>query len=213
MSLTVSSGGGEFEVVPAGQHNAVCYQIIDAGTRDEQYKDQPAKKRHCVFIYWELPEAKMDDGRPFIVSKKYTLSLNENAALYKDLKTWRGKSFTTEELRGFDLNNILGISASLEVEHTEEGRARVVSVFKPDGGAKPSTTENEQVAFDLDVYCSKFSDSVSPEAEKMNDIFESLPTWLQGMIEESYEWLAAQKNAPAPKPVNFEDEQDDPLPF
>ena len=55
MSLTVSSGETEYETVPAGQHLAVCYRIIDAGTREEQYKDNPPKKRHSVFLYWELP--------------------------------------------------------------------------------------------------------------------------------------------------------------
>jgi hypothetical protein len=136
MSLTVSSGESDYEVVPAGQHLAVCYRLVDAGTREEQYKDNPPKKRHVLFVYWELPEVKMGDGRPFTISKKYTLTLNENGTLFKDLKTWRGKSFTQEELKGFDLLNVLGVSALLEVEHSDEGKARVVSVFKPDGGAK-----------------------------------------------------------------------------
>ena len=187
MSLTVSSGESDYEVVPAGQHLAVCYRLVDAGTREEQYKDNPPKKRHVLFVYWELPEVKMGDGRPFTISKKYTLTLNENGTLFKDLKTWRGKSFTAEELKGFDLLNILGVSAQLEVEHSDEGKARVVSVFKPDGGAKKTDTVNEQQAFDIDEYAKGDA--------KMIEIFGSFPEWMQGMIEESFEVSAAMRQA------------------
>ena len=187
MSLTVSSGESDYEVVPAGQHLAVCYRLVDAGTREEQYKDNPPKKRHVLFVYWELPEVKMGDGRPFTISKKYTLTLNENGTLFKDLKTWRGKSFTQEELKGFDLLNVLGVSALLEVEHSDEGKARVVSVFKPDGGAKATDTENEQQAFDIDEY--------AKGDPKMIEIFGSFPEWMQGMIEESFEVSAAMKQS------------------
>jgi hypothetical protein len=187
MSLTVSSGESDYEVVPAGQHLAVCYRLVDAGTREEQYKDNPPKKRHVLFVYWELPEVKMGDGRPFTISKKYTLTLNENGTLFKDLKTWRGKSFTQEELKGFDLLNVLGVSALLEVEHSDEGKARVVSVFKPDGGAKKTDTENEQQAFDIDEY--------AKGDPKMIEIFGSFPEWMQGMIEESFEVSAAMKQS------------------
>ena len=187
MSLTVSSGESDYEVVPAGQHLAVCYRLVDAGTREEQYKDNPPKKRHVLFVYWELPEVKMGDGKPFTISKKYTLTLNENGTLFKDLKTWRGKSFTAEELKGFDLLNILGVSAQLEVEHSDEGKARVVSVFKPDGGAKKTDTVNEQQAFDIDEY--------AKGDPKMIEIFGSFPEWMQGMIEESFEVSAAMRQA------------------
>jgi len=212
MSLTVSSGESDYEVVPAGQHLAVCYRLIDAGTREEQYKDNPPKKRHVLFVYWELPEVKMGDGRPFTISKKYTLTLNENGTLFKDLKTWRGKSFTQEELKGFDLLNILGVSAQLEVEHSDEGKARVVSVFKPDGGAKKADTENEQQAFDIDEYAKGDS--------KMIEIFGSFPEWMQTMIEESFEVSAAMKqpNSSASTPSGGLDEfkkevSEDEIPF
>ena len=187
MSLTVSSGESDYEVVPAGQHLAVCYRLVDAGTREEQYKDNPPKKRHVLFVYWELPEVKMGDGRPFTISKKYTLTLNENGTLFKDLKTWRGKSFTQEELKGFDLLNVLGVSALLEVEHSDEGKARVVSVFKPEGGAKKTETTNEQQAFDIDEY--------AKSDPKMIEIFGSFPEWMQTMIDESFEVSAAMKQA------------------
>ena len=220
MSLTVSSGESDYEVVPAGQHQAVCYRLVDAGTREEQYKDNPPKKRHSVFIYWELPEVKMADDRPFTISKKYTLTLNENGTLYKDLKTWRGKAFTAEELKGFDLLNILGKTAQLEVVHSDEGKARVDSVFKPDGGVKDQDTHNAKEAFDIDIYAREFY-AMDDETKAMCDIHAAFPEWMQNMIDESFEVLAGKKkggDTPAAKPAGGLDEfkkevSEDDIPF
>lgn len=192
MGITASSsGGGEFEVVPVGTHRAICYKLADAGTREEKFKDEDAKKRHTVFIFFELPDLRTGKDQPFSIFKQYTLSLNENSALHKDLKSWRGKSFTEEELRGFDLNNILGVTCDIEVEHTAGGRAKIVSIFKPDGGAKKVATVNDQVAFDLDDYCQEFSGHSNEKSKLACDVFADLPTFLCEMIDGSFEIAAA----------------------
>jgi hypothetical protein len=58
---------------------------------------------------------RMDDGKPMSISKNYTLSLDEKATLRKDLQSWRGRDFSPEELRGFELKNILGAWAMISV--------------------------------------------------------------------------------------------------
>jgi hypothetical protein len=99
MALTISdTGGGSFEQAPQGNHNATCYRLVDVGTHNETFEGE-TKKRHSIFISWELNDAKMEDGRPFTILKQYTLSLNEKSALYKDLCQWRKKPFTPEELK------------------------------------------------------------------------------------------------------------------
>lgn len=193
MALTASSSEGTYEVVPEGTHRAVCYKIVDTGTREEQYKEEDPKKRHSIFIYWELTELPMDDGRPFSINKQYTLSLNENSNLHKDLKTWRGKSFTAEELKGFDLTNILGVSCDIEVTHNANGRAVVTSIFKPDGGAKKSTTKNDQEVFDLDEYVKEFSGESCEASKRMCDVYEGLPPFMHDMITASFECKAAER--------------------
>jgi hypothetical protein len=228
MGLTASSGGGgDFEVVPVGTHRAICYKLVDAGTREEKFKDEEPKKRHTVFIFWELPDLRTSKDQPFSIFKQYTLSLNENSALHKDLKSWRGRSFSEEELKGFDLNNILGVSCDLEVEHTAGGRAKVVSVFKPDGGAKKLPTANDPVAFDLDDYCLEFSGDSCAKSKEMCDVFEGLPNFLCEMIEQSFEMAAAHSKgrkaeepkglaamAKMPKAAEVPDEDfDDDIPF
>jgi len=179
MALTISdSGGGTFEQAPQGMHNATCFRLVDVGTHDETYEGD-TKKRHSIFIYWELNDAKMEDGQPFSIMKQYTLSLNEKSALYKDLCAWRKKQFTDEELKGFDLTSILGVTCDLDIGETKTGKSKVVNVYSPDGGAKKQPTVNEQVAFDIDEYVAGNSD--------MNTLWVDLPSWVQSKIDESFE--------------------------
>jgi hypothetical protein len=119
MALTIKneSNGGGYESLPVGQYKAACYRIVDVGTHNETYEGETSK-RHSVFIYWETPDNKMSDGKPFSIMKQYTLSLNEKSALFRDLCSWRKKKFTDEELKGFDLTNILGCTCEIEVELT-----------------------------------------------------------------------------------------------
>ena len=64
MALLVSEGGGsDFEQVPTGTHNAICYKLVDAGTTLNEYQGE-VNKRHNVFIFWELPDLRMADDRP-----------------------------------------------------------------------------------------------------------------------------------------------------
>jgi len=53
------------------------------------------------------------------VSKNFTVTLAEKSTLRKDLQTWRGKDFTADELRGFELKNVLGQWAMISVVETE----------------------------------------------------------------------------------------------
>ena len=41
---------------------------------------------------------KMDSGEPFLVWKRYTLSLGDKATLRAHLEAWRGRKFTADEL-------------------------------------------------------------------------------------------------------------------
>ena len=59
--------------------------------------------------------------RPAAISKEFTLSLHERANLRRVLISWRGRQFTAEELGGFELANVLGANAMLNVVHNDRG--------------------------------------------------------------------------------------------
>lgn len=129
--IAKSSGDGQsFDPAPAGAHRAVCVDVIDRGILDVTWQGQ-TKKQHKVDLAWQIDEAR-EDGKRFLVFKRYTLSLNEKAALRKDLESWRGRAFTREEEMGFDVEAVIGKSCLLNVAQNRKGDrtyANVVSVM------------------------------------------------------------------------------------
>jgi hypothetical protein len=145
--------GGNFEMAPGGTHIAVCYRYVDLGTQDGSYQGKP-RKAHKVMITWELVDEKMADGRPFSISKTYTLSSHEKSGLRKDLEAWRGAKFTDEEIQRFDLSTLMGKPCMLNVVHNDKGEqtyANVGGIMRlPKGSASPARV-NETIFFDLDA--------------------------------------------------------------
>jgi hypothetical protein len=199
MALKISGETSDYEPLPAGEHVATCYRVVDFGTREEQWQDNPPKKRTTLHITWEVPGVKLDDGRPYTIGKTYTTSLNENSALYKDLVTWRGKPFSPAELESFDVSKLVGMPVNLHIEQTTIDnvvRSRIKGVFKPEK-FEQTATENEQQIFDLDDYCKEFNGNSSAATKAMCDVFDSLPTWQQTKIEESFQLQAAKQKGGA----------------
>ena len=126
MSLTVSaSSGSNFVQVPPGMHLARCYRIVDLGTQKTEYKGTIKMLPKVMFQFEVHGEDEKgnplatEKGDPLSVSKNFTLSLGEKATLRQDLQTWRGKEFSSEELKAFDLKNVLGQWCMLSITHRE----------------------------------------------------------------------------------------------
>lgn len=122
-----SKSSGSFTPVPVGMHLARCFRIIDLGTQKSSWQgaDKFTRKILIQFeIHSEDESGKpmlTDKGEPLSISKRYTLSLNENAILCKDLESWRGSSFSKEERKGFDLEKLLNVWALLNIVKTLGG--------------------------------------------------------------------------------------------
>lgn len=127
MALIAKDNGGNFELAPAGAHAAVCTRVIDLGLQTSQYYGNAS---HKIMMSFEIAE-KMADGKPFLISARYTLSLGVKAALRKDLESWRGRAFTKEELDGFDLRKVLGVPCMLNVVHSEDGKYSNIKSIMP----------------------------------------------------------------------------------
>lgn len=156
MSLIISNKS-EFIPAPAGIHNAVCVDVTPLKGKDTLY----GWKKYFRIV-WEIDE-KMENGKRFIASKQYTPSLHPKSTLHKDLTAWRGKAFTAEELKGFDIEKILGSPCNIAITHTDKDGTIYSNVtaivpakgvkLKPAGdykrvidreGYKPDTTESNQ---------------------------------------------------------------------
>ena len=175
MGFVVTGGNDEYEKPSAGSVAARCYGIIDLGTQHGEYAGEKYTK-HEVMILWELDE-KMTDGKPFVVNKRYTASLNEKANLRKDLESWRSRAFTDEELAGFDLSTIIEKPCMLTITLTEKGYAKVVGVSPLPKGLNAPELQNETINFTID----QLGD---------NDVVSKIYPWVQKIIAESDEGKA-----------------------
>jgi hypothetical protein len=134
MAITATAGSsGTFTPAPAGVHQAVCVDVIDLGMLESAYLDQQGRKKvqHKINIAWQITKLR-DDGKRFVLYKRYTLSLNEKATLRKDLESWRGRPFTRDEELGFDVERVKGANCLINVQHNANGDktyANVVSVM------------------------------------------------------------------------------------
>jgi hypothetical protein len=117
MSIIAKGSDGDFEPCPAGMYQGVCVDVIDKGMVPSTYNGEE-KIQHKVQVRWQVDEP-MDDGKPYLVTKQYTLSLHEKANLRADLESWRGRAFSAEELQGFDLEKLLGANGQLNIVHNE----------------------------------------------------------------------------------------------
>jgi len=188
MKLSVGGGGDtEYEVPPIGEHKAICYRVIDGGSAEEEYQGE-VNVRHKIFLFWELTECTMQDGRRMSVMGNYTASLNEKSKLYQHVTSWINRSFTDEEKQGFDPTTLVGKGCKLSIEHTKTGRAKVANVhafvnaFDENEQLSPLPTENDQVIFDLEDYCSEFSGHSNEASKRACDIFEDLPAFIRYRI-------------------------------
>ena len=171
MSIKTTNAGGDFEKAPEGMRVARCYKIVDCGTHMNPVF---GKSQRLAWIYFELPTTLMtkgeQEGKPFIIGKRYGLSHNEKANLRIDLESWYGKRFDTNQLDkagGFDLEKLIGRPALLNIIHSEDGKYANIKSINPliDGQICPPPV-NPPFVFAL----GEFSDTkFSKLSEKMQD--------------------------------------------
>jgi hypothetical protein len=117
MPIMVRDNRKTFTPAPEGLHQAVCVDVVDLGLVEGPWGAKPT-----VELRWELDLTHEETGRPFLVSKRYTLTLNEKGNLRPMLEAWRGRKFTPQELEGFDLEKLLGVSCQLQLVHVLSDR-------------------------------------------------------------------------------------------
>lgn len=123
MAIIAENTGTKREPIPQGNYVARCYQMIQIGTVQEEFEGQK-KIMHKVRIGWELPTEQrvFDEAKgeqPLVISNEYTLSMHEKSKLRSVLQSWRGKAFSEEEAKSFDITKLIGASCMLNIIHKE----------------------------------------------------------------------------------------------
>ena len=206
-----TSSGSDFKLPPAGSFVARLYRIIDIGTQTTEWMGKKKMQRKIITMF-ELHGEDNDgqplqtaEGKPLIVSKRYTLSLDEKATLRKDLEAWRGKAFTQEELDGFNLEVLLGKCCMVNVTHsTYDGKeyANIANISQVPAALKKlgePVGVNELMIFTLDPF----------DQGK----FDKLSEGMQGVIKKSAEYRNTFEPNSPPVISAGGDELDDSIPF
>ena len=204
--MPVAKSTSNFEPAPQGTHIARCYGCISLGT---QHSDMYADK-FKVMLMFELPNEMIefdDNGtkvqRPMTIQKEYGLSLGKKSTLRKHLESWRGRAFTDEELKGFEVSNVVGAPCQITIVHvprsTGDGvSARIESVTGLSKGTSCPPQVHKAVKFEIE--------------EGRMGTYKELPEWIRTKIEACEEWQSKNDKAPgstAPIAANFEPVDDD----
>lgn len=212
--IAKSTGGTTREPIPAGNYVSRCYQMLDIGTVDENVMGE-IKHLHKVRIGFELPNElrvfKEENGeQPLVISKEFTLSLHEKAALRIALKAWRSKDFTEEEAKAFDISKLLGIPCMLNIIHNPS-KKDPSKIYEQIAGITP---------LPKGITCPP---QINPTQELSFDsfnqtLFDGLPDFIKDKVKSSDEYKAMINPSHyefvgnAGQPVGV-DEEEDSLPF
>lgn len=140
MSMTLKQTNTEnFVPHPEGIFPAVCVDVIDLGQEETEYQGEK-RIRNCVRVAFET-EAKMDDGKPFFIAKKFTASLHQKAKLAEFIGKWRGRAVEMNE--SIDLGKLIGASCTLVISQnrnieTKKIYSGIDAISKPTKKMVPS---------------------------------------------------------------------------
>jgi hypothetical protein len=184
-----TGGGGNFDPVPEGAHPAICDMFVDLGLQETTGK-YAGKVQHKIYLRWQIPGLRLKyekDGveheGPMTIGSSYTLSLHEKSGLRKVLQTWRGRAFTADELKKFDVTTVVGKPCLVSVSHAPKDGGGVYANIDAVMGVPPGLTvpplEGKALIYDADNI----------------DTFDELRPWMKEKIQ-------AQKTAQEADKVN-----------
>jgi hypothetical protein len=144
--IIAKNEGSDFQRPKEGTQQAVCYAVADIGRQETPWGIQ-----HKAIFLWELAETMKGgeyDGKRFVVSKKYTVSIHPKSNLGQDIKAWTGKEFADKEQ--FDLEKLKGKNCLLVIqykknEQTGKEYTNIVGISPLMDGMKPMKPENKDL--------------------------------------------------------------------
>lgn len=115
MQAREPESNSKFVPPPEGLQQAVCVDIVDLGMVANKYNE--GKLQHKARVVWQSENLHPQKNTPLIASQKYTVSLHEKSKLRKDLEAWKGRKLSAHELKGFELDDLIGENCQLQIVH------------------------------------------------------------------------------------------------
>lgn len=188
----------DFELCPPGTYTARCIRFVDLGTHVSSFN----KEQRKIMLSFEFPTELMADGRPFMLSNRYTWSMFEKAVLRQHLEAWRGQKFVEKDFGpgGFDIRNVLGKPCTVTVSHSESNDktyANIVAIGPVMKGiqAPPQVNETLYVSLEPQFFEQSAYDKLS---DTMKAMIGKSPEWLRLMNKQADRNYASSKSEPDP---------------
>lgn len=163
-----------------GTYRGICVGSYYIGEQETQYNGKTRYVRQ-VLVTLEFPDATIElDGeqKPRQLSKHFTASVSKKAALRKLATALMGRSYTDDEFRQFDTDDLVGRSALFEITLNDSREYANISGWMPlPKGMPQPTTESELMTFSVE--------------EWDEEVFAKLPEWVQDRIKKSMEYRSA----------------------
>lgn len=202
-----------FTPVPAGAHAARCYAMISIGTQAGQ--NPLYRPQFQVILNFEIPGELIEyqgEKRPMVISQflnAYLGRMDKPSNTRKFLEQWRGKPFTEQEMKGFDLSKLVGAKCLLNIIHEVKNgktREKIASVSPLPKGMTIGEQYHKSVIYEIE--------------QGRDEVFNALPEWVRKKIEACEEWNEPQRatseeevaNKAADEAVTEKKESDD-VPF
>ena len=172
--LAKSEGNSNIPKLENGVYTALSSMLIDLGFQKSVLDNNVRRKFMMVWIIvGEFIEVNKEQ-LPRVMSKEYTLSLNEKSNLRKDLQAWRGQAFTEEELQGFNLITVMNKPCQLQIINEEKNGKTYNNISAIMAMPKGMTVEPLQ---ETTVF-------ITNNPETWNN-WEKIPKWIKEKIKKS----------------------------
>lgn len=172
--IAKSEGNSNIPKLENGVYTALSSMLIDLGFQKSVLDNNVRRKFMMVWtIVGEFIEVNKEQ-LPRVMSKEYTLSLNEKSNLRKDLQAWRGQAFTEEELQGFNLITVMNKPCQLQIINEEKNGKTYNNISAIMAMPKGMTVEPLQ---ETTVF-------ITNNPETWNN-WEKIPKWIKEKIKKS----------------------------
>lgn len=197
----------EHPIIEAGLHPFVIQGVYHVGTIPGS---GGFDAKNTLVIVFELPEvapieSKDDKGHlkllPRVLSKRYTLSFNSKARLRIELESLRGKPFTEDEAKTFEVQRLLGAGGQLQVMHTHKDDRTFANV-----NALLPAPKGVKYKGSLDQVC--FSVDCLENAAELDG--QHIPDWIKELVKKSEEYNDLLRNGGRVKQEAVQQPSEDP---
>lgn len=161
----------------AGPYMAVCTAVIDIG---QQYSEKSKAVQNKLLFLFDVPSETIEiDGvhKPRQFSRRVTYTTSTRGVLNPMLCSWLSTRFTEEQLREYELFDLVGKGCQIQLSISEDGKYNnIENVIALPKGVPTPVSSNPHFAYDIDAH--GFSGAE----------WDALPEWVRSIIEKSEQY-------------------------